>query len=135
MARIEEAIFSRLSADSNITAIVGALPNCRIFPVKMPDKTAMPAITYFRVSGPRVESFQGSSTLAHPLFQIDCWAKTFQAADNLASKVRNSLQGYAGTTASVRIQGILLENDLDLYEEDTETYHRVMDFRIWYDEQ
>lgn len=131
MASIEDAIYGKLNADANVTAIVGN----RIFPIKMPDRTAMPAISYARVTGPRVESFQGSSTLAHPLYQIDCWAKTHRQMIDLAAKVRNSLQGFQGTVASVKIQGILFENDMDLYEEDTETYHRALDFRIWYDEQ
>lgn len=131
MATIEEAIYAKLNGDVNISALVST----RIYPLKMPDKTPMPAITYFRVSGPRVEHFQGSSTLAHPLYQIDAWGKTLREVINLSSKIRNALQGYAGTIASVRIQGILFENDTDLYEEDTETYHRAMDFRIWYDEQ
>lgn len=118
---VESDLYTLLKDD----AAVAALVSNRIFPLLMPQNPAFPAITYHRVSGPRVHSHGGPSGLASPRFQVSCWAKSYAAVRDLAEKVRLALDGRMGA---------LLQNELHTYEPDTETFHAPLDFVIWHQE-
>jgi len=130
MATIEEALYSKLSNDAGVSGLVST----RVFPNLMPQNPTYPLLVYTRVSGPRIHSHDGSSGLAHPLFQIDSWAETYAGVKALAEKVRLALQGFSGTVATVVINGILFEGDRDLYEDGVEEFRVSSDYRIWHNE-
>jgi hypothetical protein len=109
---IEEAIYSYLSNETGITSLVGS----RIYPVKLPQNTDYPAITYFRVSGPE----HHEKDMAYPRFQFSCWAAEYGTAKGLAAEVKAAFQRFKGTMGTpgvAVIQGVFL-NDLDVYDND-----------------
>lgn len=131
--KIEEALFSHLKSHAGLSALVGT----RIYPQIMPQGVTMPAVTYQKISGPREYSHGGPSELAHPRFQLSCWAKNYSTAKDIAEQVRLALQAYRGTmggAGGVTVYGAFLENEIDLYESDTRLYHIPVDFSIWHKE-
>jgi len=127
---IEEALYSRLKTDTPITALVSN----RIYPNILPQNVAYPAISYMRVTGPRIHSHSGSSGLAHPLFQVDQWATTYSGVKDLAEKVRLRLQGFSGTVVTVVINGILFVGDRDSYDDEVEVFRVISEYRVWHAE-
>lgn len=131
MAYFEEALYSRLSGFAGITALCST----RIFPVKIPDNTTMPCLSYHRISGSRIESMTGSSALVYARFQIDCWGRKYSDVKALAEQVRLALEGYKGTIAGVTIYGVNYLGDLDLYEDDSQTFRVLTEFLVHHNEE
>lgn len=134
MAVIEELLRARLIADATVGGLVGQ----RVYPVVAPAKATLPAITYQRISGMRVQSHDGPTGLARPRFQFACMAKTYSGAKTLANAVRRCLDGYGGTTDGVRAFVILLQMEMDVYsyedDEAASSFTVLVDFVVWHSE-
>ena len=87
---IAEALWARLQAVAGVTALVSA----RVYPLLLRQNPTYPAVTYEKVSGPRIENLQGLSGLAHPRFQFSCFGDDYEEADSVAEQVRLALEGY-----------------------------------------
>ena len=120
MSQVEPKIYTLLSGDALIAALVAT----RIYPVILPQDVTLPAISYSRVSGGQVNSFDGYSDLENPRIQIDVWGETYASVQALAALVHTVMDG--ATTF-----GALLESDMDFYEDDTLIYRVSMDFSVW----
>jgi hypothetical protein len=130
MADIEQAIYSILSTDATTKALVGT----RIYPNVVPQDATLPAIAYQRISGSRVQSHGGPSNLARPRFQFTCLAVNYSGARAVANAVRQALDGYKNTAASVYVQAGHIQTDFDSFA-DGENLHAVrVDFYLWHTE-
>lgn len=130
---IEEALFKHLKSFAGLFALVSS----RIYPMVMPQKTTMPTVTFQRISTPREYAHDGYSGLAHPLFQISCWAEKYSIVRAVAKQVRLALQAYVGTmggVGGVEVQASFQENERDFYDSEAGLYHVPVDFRIWHKE-
>lgn len=130
---IEEAIYSYLKDNAGLAALVSD----RIYPLTMPQNCTMPAVTYRKVSGPRIHTMGTDPGLAYPRFQFSCWGSSYSSAKNVAKKVQAALQDYKGQMGGalgVVVQASIMENELDLYEPDTGLYHIPVDLVIWHEE-
>ncbi len=130
MAVVEEAIYSRLSTHAGVSALVGS----RIYPSLMPQNVTLPALTYIKVAGPRVSAMSIDTGVARPRFQVSCWSQTYSQAKALAAQVRAALQRWRGTESGVVIQASFMENEIDLYDNETELHHVALDFEISHEE-
>jgi hypothetical protein len=128
VATVEDFIFSRLTSAADVAALVGT----RVYRVKMPDNTQLPAVSYQTLSGQGVESFDGDSGLYMPVIAIDCWARTAGVAQDLAAGCRAALLGYGGLYQDRRIQKVLEWSQFDLYDADTDIFHVSCSCRVWY---
>lgn len=127
---IEEALFAYLQTKPDVTSIVGN----RVYPMLLPQGSEYPAIVYQRISGMRVRSHSGPSSLAYPRIQFSCWAQTYSDAKRLAERLRVSLDGYRGTVGDMNIQAIFVENDIDLYDAGVSLYRTIVDAKVWHEE-
>ena len=136
---IEKAIVFLLSDNADVNALVGS----RIFPVFVPAKQPLPAVTYQQISGPRDNVMSGASGLVDTRFQINCWARKYQGAAELADLVRDALSpkndGFPKTVAGIAIEAIMLFNENDvpaLYGDNEEMngFGKMLDFNIWFQE-
>lgn len=129
---IHEAVRALLIADSTISGIVST----GIYPLIAPQGSSLPCIVYQRISGPRISAHDGPSGLARPRYQYTCIAATYAAAKALANAVREVLDGYSGTTNGVQIETILIENEMDVYNFETDerasSYSVIIDCVIWH---
>ena len=131
---IEEAIYSYLSGHAGLIALVGT----RIYPLVMPQNTILSAVTFSKVSGPRVHAMQQDAGLAYPRFQVSCWGATYKSAKDVAAQVRAALQDFKGTmggVGGVAVSGVFIQDENDLYEPGTQVYHVALDFTIWHLEE
>ena len=133
MAEVEAGIFGRLSGQTALTNLVGT----KIFPGMAPPRTAMPYITYFKVSDYRVHAMRGDPGLAGPRIQVDVWSTSFTQAKSISIQVRTALQDFSGSTGGVAFQRIFFEDENSFTEMDLETdeptYHISQDYFAWHD--
>ena len=111
---IGAAINAVLAADSAVVAIVGT----RIRPTIRPQDEALPAITYSLLSAERPQHYKAPSGLNMTRMEIKTWATGYDAAHSLFELVRLALDGYRGTSASIVIESVILENTRDADEGD-----------------
>ena len=126
MARLEAAIYSILSTDLDIIALVGT----RIYPLVLPQDATLPAITYARVSTERESAFVTDPGLSTARIQVDIWGISALSVMAVSEEVRSALHRYRGTIASVQIDESHIDNEILMYEPETEIYHIVLDFMI-----
>ena len=132
---IETAIFSILTADQEVVAIVGN----NVFPNIIPQDTVLPAITYQQISGPRDYTSDGESGLVESRYQLNCIAETYQGAKELFEAVRLAVTAYEGTVNGIEIQRIHIEDEGDFPQVSPEAAQKVRygkhcDLLIWYQE-
>ena len=126
---IEQALRAVLVADAGVLAIT-----TRVYPNYIPQSPTWPLIVYQKISGPRDHDINGPTGKAHPRFQLESWAKTYDGAKSLANAVRLALDGNIFTEGAVTIGSIVLQSEFDVYEPDVKCHKIVMDFNIWHTE-
>lgn len=141
MALIEEALTTLVVGNGAVAALISD----RFEPHPLTQNSLYPAITYMEAFGVHVHSHRndadtnGITGLAMPLFQLDCWDVTYKGVKELAEKLRLAIDTFRGTVDGVVINGILLENVRDIYEEavsdDKQRIHRILtEYRVMYNE-
>lgn len=130
MAELEEAVYSRLST----SVAVAALVSTRIYPQKIPQEAALPAVAYARISALRVKAHAAPTGLARARMQVMCVARSYSDVKVLATAVRKSMEGVMGTVGGLVIQGSWLETDADEYGDAEGLYSVRQDFMVWYRE-
>lgn len=130
MAGIEEGLYDYLKNYAGISSLVSS----RIYPMVMPDEAVFPNLVYQKISGIRSASHDGHSGLAHPRFQISCWAETYPAAKMLARQVVLALHGYTGLMGTVKCQAAFIDNETDDLDEGTKLFRVIVDVLIWHAE-
>jgi hypothetical protein len=92
MANLEDNLSIYLAARSGVTALVSA----RIYKMRIPQRTALPAITYMRVGGSTVYHQTAAATIRQARVSFTAWALTYSSAKAVIEAIRNALSGYAG---------------------------------------
>ena len=110
---IETDLYDALAADSTVSTIVGT----KIYSHPAPPGVAHPLISYFMVSGTREHTLPGVANMKRKLMQINCHADTYSGSKTLAAAVDSALQGNG-----------YLQNEIDLYDPDTQTYTIAIDW-------
>lgn len=116
---VEADIRVRLLADGTVSGLIST----RMYPLVLPQDPTLPALTYQRISGPRIHKLTGTTGRARARLEIDSWAETYTEAQSLAAAVRASLDGFIGTLTdgnspeSTRSATIRLDNERDLHED------------------
>lgn len=113
MATITSELRAYLRAFAPIATAVGT----RVRPRKLQQNETLPAIRINLVTGQHEQNLAAKSTLAHATVQIDCYAATSEAADELAELVYQRLQGHRGTLSNVYCNGISAASNLRQFEE------------------
>ena len=126
MSIIEDAIYTKLTGLAAVSAIVVL----RIYPLKMPDNPTFPCVTYQRISSIREQTLSGRVSYCDALYQIDSWSESYDTTASLAAAIFAGLEGFRGIVSTVDIQGILSQNEIDLYEDDVKVFRRSQTFRV-----
>lgn len=123
MATVGVVIAQALTAPA-VVAIAGD----RVFPNVLIEGVALPAVVYQVVSQIPQSSFDGSfdTRLFQSRVQIDCYARRYLDAQNLAAAVGAAIEALSSSSAAA-----WMEAQRDLFDNETQ-YHRVsMDFSVW----
>lgn len=108
--------------------------NAKCWAFQIPSGTKLPAITFFKVSGPRDYTQEGPSGLVSARFQVTSWGNTYTESKQLSEQVRFALDGYRGSLNDARIDGVMILNEIDDNEPVPSIYKTFMDFRVNYAE-
>lgn len=112
MAEIEEALRTRLMANTALTALVSA----RIKPDFIPPGTALPCVVYLKVSDVKDHTHDGQSELEHPVIQFSSYASTKSVARSVSNQIKASLIDFTGTLSGIQVQLIRLLNEMSSAE-------------------
>jgi len=130
---LEQALTFKLKNTAAIQAICGT----RVYPQTLPPTVTLPAISYQLVSAPIEATHDeiAGASLAHPVYQFDAWATTYQGAAALSAAVHTALHGYKGTIASGAdsyvVQSVLRVAKRADRDADTGLYWRSQDYEIF----
>lgn len=131
MAEIGEVIYTKLTSYAGLAALIGT----RVYPSQLPQRVALPAITYLRITTSAVATRDdsGRASLERPRFQFDCWGTTRKQARSVAAVLRHALGTFPQASAP-RVDVALLANDFDDFEPDTKRHRAIVDVFIWHEE-
>jgi hypothetical protein len=132
---IEASLFTLLTTDAVIgPQIAAGSGRYRMYPERLPQGAVVPAIVYNVIDSPSEHSQSGPSNLKRPRIQIDCWADDYDAALAFGMDVSHLLYGYKGSVGSSRIDSVLQQNDITMYNEEDRHWRRILDYMIIYAE-
>lgn len=126
---IEEVLHTRLSGFAGLATLVGD----RVYPNIMPQNVTLPAVSFRRVTSRRERAMVADPGIVRGRFQFDAWASTYDAARDVREQIRLALERW-DTTVDTAVDTIFVESEVDLYEDDTEIHHLVIDFEVIYRE-
>lgn len=108
-----KAIYSILTSDSDVNAIVGN----RVYPQIAAQGASFPFIVYLLDDLEPSDTKSGVSTLDEVRYEIVAAAETYAVLADLTEKIRTALDRYTGTVAGVVIDSIQF-TDLDTANDD-----------------
>ncbi len=113
-----------MELEERLYAVLGSTNGGRVWPVLAPQDSALPRITFQRVSNAPVNDLRGHSGMDIVRVQVDVWAADYLSGKHLATTVRDTL-------SSSGIKHLFL-SDLDDYEPETKLYRVRMDLQFWH---
>ena len=124
---LEAAFVAKLGARAELVALIAA----RIYPDRLPQGVAYPAVSYRMISNERVSAFGSDTGLAQPRYQFDSWAERKLDAINTSAEVRKALQRWR-QDGPPEIQGTFILSEIDIDDGPEAIFRRSLDVRfIW----
>lgn len=122
-----DAVYDFFTGDPGVAAIIGD----RFYRRGMlPQGASLPACTMLRVGGPREFSHSGDSNLAHPRWQISCWAGADAQAEALARAVIRACNGWHGAYGGAALPS----EPVDVPQPETGVVQLAVDVQLWWKE-
>ena len=118
----EIVLLRTLREDAGLSALVGN----KVFALVIPQGTKLPCITFQRIGGMPANTLSGHSGLEEIDLQIDVWARDYDEAKAIAKAVRAAMP-----PSGPRFSAHLIE-DQDLYEDGTNYFRVIMEFKVWF---
>jgi len=132
---IEEALYATIIADPTVNSIV----DTKVYPLRIPQSTAVPAIIYEQISGWREHTMTNRITMASPVFRITASATTYSGCRALANAIRTALNTASGTEGDITVQIMFLLNETDTVIQPSDVrglrrYECQQDYKIFFNE-
>lgn len=139
MATFSEALKNLVNSLTDVTALIGALPTMRFYPVRLPQTQTpvYPAITWQRIDDVLPYSHSGYSGLIDIRVQLTIWSTTFLSGETVEAALRQmpadgGLNGYVGTVSGIKFDRIFIVDGITDFEPGTQIHQRTMDLLIGY---
>ena len=130
MSIVEEAVRDKLLSDSAVSALVSE----RVYASELPQKPTYPAIIYEHVDSERDFTMEGPSGFVTTTMEIRVYASSYSGVKDLATKIRQVLNGLDDMILGVKILGIFLQNESDDFDEDLDVNISILDYSVNHDE-
>jgi len=126
--QVGKAIFSILTTDAEVSAIVGA----KVYPRTAPQGVVIPYVVYSIISVTPTDTKDRPSPVDAIRVQIDCYTRTYLGGETLHGAVRDAIDAYeiGATVAGVKLDGIKYETENDTIDEDVDIFRRSADYII-----
>lgn len=131
---IEASLRTFILRIPGVAAALGTGAAARVYPVKLPQAPALPAMTYLRISGDRGRTTDGPNGYGFARIQLDLWGDDYAALKALSRTIRNVLDGHHGLMGAAIVQDTVLENDRDSYEDSVKLFTVGVDVVLTFDE-
>jgi len=120
-------IYEVLSNDSDVGGVAGN----KIYPGRATQGAKLPYIVYTNVTNPPLNSKEFPAKVDQPTFQLDCFSNTKKEVDDLTEKVRAALEGNTGNIAGFEVDGAMIEDVSDNFDEDRQLQRTSMDVKLF----
>ncbi|MDP9192299.1 MAG: DUF3168 domain-containing protein [Acidobacteriota bacterium] len=130
MADIRQAVFSQLSGTAGLSALIAS----RIYPKVLPQQPTMPAIVYQLIDNDREQVHRGQTTGTKARVQLTVWGNSEASVSAVKEQMRLAMIAAHGSVASVTIDGVTCEGEVEGYEPDTMRHFIALDFFVWHRE-
>jgi hypothetical protein len=111
---LESSLYDYLTGQTSISSVVST----RVYPLKRPQGTALPAITYKVISKIFSHRLSGSDGTARARVQISCFSRNYLQALEMAEALRLCLDGYStkiGDFGDLHLYSALQDQDNGTY--------------------
>lgn len=126
---VEYAIRSLLDGDGQLAALMAS----RWYPLRIPENPTYPCGIYQRVSEPTtVSSHTGTSQLSETRIQLTVFAIDYDSTVTIDEYIRRILNNFRGTVGNDRLDRVIWDNDLTMFEPTTQRHQRVIDLLVWH---
>lgn len=123
---MDDAIYEILTGVSSINNKV----NGRVTPIIREQNGALPALTYRKVSSPRMYDLDGIATTSQD-FDVFIYAKSHAEVQNLVTAIEEDVAGLSGTYGGLTVEFIRIELiGNDDFLEDEEVFTDSVEIRI-----
>ena len=126
---LEAELVTRMKAHTGLAALVGA----RVYPGLLPPQPTYPAVTYAIVSDVPEHAMGTDPGTKTARVQTTVWSLSYKAAKDCADQVVAALSRYRHASAPT-ITDVLMDNQLDTYDDTVRAHGVVTDFRVFYSE-
>jgi hypothetical protein len=134
----EQGLFSFLSGAPAIVAQLGGSPSARadgtvgVFPLQLPESSTLPALVYSVVGRGSVNSTAGTNRAVMKRVQIDCYGRHYGDAKVTQAAVKKAVLALRGALRDgTVVSGVLVNSELDAFEEAPFLYCAVLDFNFF----
>ena len=138
---IEADMVTYLLAQTPLTAQIGTRLHAMVRPQRhTTSSTIYPAITWQRVGGTHEHHLTAAAGYAEMRIQFDIWSLSYLTCAAVGELLRAELSGFGpGTMGSSTVHGVLLESQLDFYEqpetaEEKGIYRRMQEYEFAFSE-
>jgi hypothetical protein len=98
----------------------------------MPQDGTLPAVTYQQIgAGVRMHAMGQDGQVLRVRMQVNVWGSTYAEARTLAGEVAGRLSRFRGAVGVVQVLDILLDNELDTYESDSNARRVIQDYTLF----
>ncbi len=121
----------------DLLAYLGPALDATIYPGHVPQRAALPAVTYTLVGEEPRYTIGAAAGLTARVYQFSFFSRDQLDAIDLEASARSALHGYRGPMGSTLVTSCRLQDAMDLpYEanvdgSDSGTFHRVAEYRIF----
>lgn len=138
---LKTGLFSYLSANAGIIALLGTGSACRVYPGLVPEDAALPYIRFRIISSEHVRHMTGPSNMALRRVQFDIFGSGTVSVESVFSALRGALESYLGTMGSGGSAVTILSSGIETERDDTVAptdgsqvglEYRSVDVNIWH---
>lgn len=104
------ALRTYLVSKSTITSVVGANG---VYPVRIPQGKALPAITLERTAAEHEQDLDGSAGFVRSVVRVELWGEAYDPLEALGEALRLVLDGYHAAMGSVTVAEVKLISESD----------------------
>lgn len=137
---IENGFYQWILANEQIADLLPSSNN--LYMGAVPESAQFPCIMFQKISGLHDTTMDGPSGFTARRYQFNFYGKDtpntapgtgYVSCQTLADVFRQQANGLTGTLPDgTKLFNMILDNELDLYDEDDETYKAVRDYMVYF---
>lgn len=109
--------------ENDIYTILSGVAGGRVYPLLIPEKSPLPAISYSRIGTTPSRNMSGATTIDQVRIQVDTYADTYAQAKSVGASVRSLLENSSAKA--------ILQSELDFYESELRKFRVSQDYYVY----